>query len=112
MKKSELEILVSELESKIRNIREEKDSYKSRYETLLNSLNDRIEDAKYEDFKNQNGKFLDRFMKEWVREHVSVDINGDDCPNYVDVILKIDDETVSTNTGSISVSGIVRESYY
>lgn len=111
MKKAELEEIIQSLRNQLASSRRDADLYKERYHALLEKQNEIKEDALYENFKDQYGVFLNRFMKEWMNEHVSIDIDGSDCPNYVDVMLNIDNETISRNTGSISVSGIVRECY-
>lgn len=111
MKKADLEIKIKRLQEEVVKLRKEKSEFENLARNLTDGIPVLIENAMYEKFKNENGKFLDRFMKEWISEHVSVEIDGDNCSNYVDVRLKVDDEIISTDTGSISVTGIVHESY-
>lgn len=112
MKKADLEIEIKRLQEEVVKLRKEKSEFENLARNLTDGIPVLIENAMYEKFKNENGKFLDRFMKEWMSEHVSIEINGDNCSNYVDAALYVDDEKFSESTGSISVTGIASESYW
>lgn len=53
---------------------------------------------------------LERFMKEYLSEHLTIDVDSD-VPNYVNVSIKIDGEVIAKETGSISVSSVYRGEY-
>lgn len=103
MKKCELEEQVKELNKKLATTLESLNLLKAEHESLLKKQESIINDAMYEKFKNEHGAYLDRYMREWLSKHVKVELNGDES-NYMDVILKIDDETISTDTSQFSVT--------
>ena len=107
----------AQLEIKIESLNETLNMYKKLYTEAheqLKEVTDKVsrideikQDALYENFKSQYSVFLNRYMKEWMSEHVSIHVNGNNT-NYVEVALGVDNEIICCGDDSISVSGTVR----
>lgn len=107
MKKQELEFLLEErnkeigsLHRKLSTIREEKNQLYDSLKELKENIPSFIEDEKYGDWKEQNARFLDRYMKEYLPEHLSVEMT-DDYSGYVKVKIMLDGQYVCDGSCSV-----------
>ena len=114
MKKTELEELLNETRRELseanRKLYAAENSNKHLESELerMNVLAEK-EENDYKMWKTLNGKFMSRFMDEYIREHVSVRV---ECEiNYVTVDLMLDGEVISSETDNISVSRTCRCDY-
>lgn len=106
--KAQLEQQIMELRDSLAHARREADEYKNKFHEINDSLAQIIEDKMYEKFKADNGAFLNRFMKEWVSDHLTVTGNGEDY-GCLDISVRVDNESVHTDTCYLSQA---REEYY
>lgn len=107
MRKQELEFLLEErneeigsLHKKLSTIREEKNQLYDSLKELKENTPSIIEDAKYENWKEQNARFLDRYMKEYLPEHLSVEMT-DGYSGYVEVKIMVDGQYVCNGSCSV-----------
>ena len=107
MKKQELEFLLEErnkeigsLHRKLSTIREEKNQLYDSLKELKENIPSFIDDAKYENWKEQNAMFLDKYMKEYLPKHLSVEMT-DGYSGYVEVKIMVDGQYVCKGSCSV-----------
>lgn len=103
MKKADLEQQLETMKSALEHVIKERDKFMKLYDDTLKSLEHVKEEYDYQMFKERNGKNLERFIKEYISEHVQVKSTCNEA-NYIDTMVIIDNDVVQTNTGEVSVS--------
>lgn len=80
---------ISELESELKEVPQK-----------IKEALDMIEELEYKNWKASNEKFLNRFMKEYLKDHLSIQIECEEG-GYVEGKLYIDDEEISNGSDQV-----------
>ena len=102
MKKQQLQELVEEQQSTISELRKQISELKEQHAQEIDMLNQSFEEMLFQNWKQQNQKFLDKYLKEYITEHLSIGIQTE--YGYVTSRLMFDNKEFSFETDSIDVS--------
>lgn len=102
MKKQQLQELVEEQQTTISELRKQISELKEQHAQEIDMLNQSFEEMQYSNWKQQNQKFLDKYLKEYITEHLSIGIQTE--YGYVTSRLMLDNKEFSSETDSIDVS--------
>ena len=102
MKKQQLQELVEEQQTTISELRKQISELKEQHAQEIDTLNQSFEEMQYSNWKQQNQKFLDKYLKEYITEHLSIGIQTE--YGWVTSRLMLDNKEFSFETNSIDVS--------
>lgn len=102
MKKQQLQELVEEQQTTISELRKQISGLKEQYAKEIDTLKESFEEMLFQNWKQQNQKFLDKYLKEYITEHLSIGIQTE--YGWVTTRLMLDNKEFSFETNSIDVS--------
>lgn len=107
--KAELIDLVINREDELEHALQERNKYaeetsalKSKMQEALHKYAEEAEEKNYARWKDYNGKYLRRFIKEFLRESLSISMDST-YGGYVTAALKIDGSEISSDDTSVTI---------
>lgn len=107
--KAELIDLVINREDELEHALQERNKYaeetsalKSKMSEALHKYAEEAEEKNYARWKDYNGKYLRRFIKEFLRESLSISVDST-YGGYVTAALKIDGSEISSDDTSVTI---------
>ena len=107
--KAELIDLVIKREDELEHALQERNKYaeetsalKSKMSEALHKYAEEAEEKNYARWKDYNGKYLHRFIKEFLRESLSISMDST-YGGYVTAALKIDGSEISSDDTSVTI---------
>lgn len=107
--KTELIDLVIKREDELEHALQERNKYaeetsalKSKMQEALHKYAEEAEEKNYARWKDYNGKYLRRFIKEFLRESLSISMDST-YGGYVTAALKIDGSEISSDDTSVTI---------
>lgn len=94
--------MVEDQQTTISELRKEISELKEQHAQEIDALKQSFEDTQYSNWKHQNQKFLDKYMKEYITEHLSIGVQTE--YGWITSRLMLDNEEFSFETNSIDVS--------
>lgn len=96
--KDELRNRIRELESLVSSLQADKRQMELKHaneiQTTIDTVKDSIEDKSYREFEGFYGKNLTRFLDAYIKENISIEIDGD-YNEEIRVKLKLKDKVIS-----------------
>lgn len=102
MKKQQLQELVEEQQTTMSELRKQISELKEQHTQEIDALKESFEEMQYSNWEQQNQKFLDKYLKEYITEHLSIGVQTE--YGYVTSRLMLDNKEFSFETDSIDVS--------
>lgn len=102
MNKQQLQELVEEQQTTISELRKQISELKEQHVQEINTLKQSFEEMLFQNWKQQNQKFLDKYLKEYITEHLSIGIQTE--YGWVTTRLMLDNKEFSFETNFIDVS--------
>ena len=97
MKKEQMQQVIDEQQTRIQSLYESLKNQKDNYEEIIKKMSEEKEEQDYQNWKQLNGKFMERFMFEYLSEKMHVNVDMDES-NYLDMSLSIDETVISSET--------------
>ena len=97
MKKEQMQQVIDEQQTRIQSLYESLENQKDNYEEIIKKMSEEKEEQDYQNWKQLNGKFMERFMFEYLSEKMYVNVDMDES-NYLNMSLSIDETVISSKT--------------
>lgn len=97
--KAELEEKIQSLNNYIKRLKESNEHLQELVDNFDNKTKMYIQDGKdvaYYNWRNGNSEFLGRYIKEWVQDHLSLEVESED--NIIRARLLLDDYEFSSSS--------------